>query len=83
MSDSNFIRELNKCFIGSFFEIPEQKEVLNPKLRDWINFFRKYGGRKFKYVLHLLNIRQLKWVRWRYKLKGRTGKIIEKLKVVL
>jgi len=57
----------------------ELAEELNPKLRGWINFFGKYGGRKFKYVLHLLNTRLFKWVRWRYKLKGRTGKIIEKL----
>ncbi len=58
----------------------ELAEELKPKLRSWINYYGKYGGRKFKYVLHLLNIRLLKWVRWRYKLKGRTGKIIEKLK---
>lgn len=59
----------------------ELAEELNPKLRGWINYYGKYGGRKFKYVLNLLNIRLLKWVRWRYKLKGRTGKIIEKLKL--
>ncbi|MCH7505490.1 hypothetical protein IID04_07675, partial [PVC group bacterium] len=55
-------------------------EGLNPKLRGWISCFGKYGGAKFKHVLHLLNIRLYKWVRWRYKLRGRTGMIIEKVK---
>lgn len=56
-------------------------EELNPKLRGWINYYGKYGGRKFDYVLHLLNISLSKWVRWRYKLRGMAGKIIEKLKM--
>jgi group II intron reverse transcriptase/maturase len=53
---------------------------LNPKLRGWISYYGKYGGSKFRYILHILNTRLHKWVRWRYKLKGRPGKIIEKLK---
>lgn len=59
--------------------IEQLARELNPKLRGWISYYRSYGGSKFKYILHLLNIRLLKWVRWRHKLRGRTGKIIDKM----
>ena len=52
---------------------------LNPKLQGWISYYRNHGGNKFKYMLHLLNIRLLKWVRWRHKLKGSVGKVISKM----
>ena len=59
--------------------IEQLAQELNPKLQGWISYYRSFGGGKFKYILHLLNIRLLKWVRWRYKLQGRTGKIISKM----
>ena len=59
--------------------IEQLAQELNPKLQGWISYYRRYGGSKFRYILHLLNIRLLKWVRWRHKLRGRTGKIIDKM----
>lgn len=60
--------------------LSELAEELNPKIRGWINYFGRYGGNRFNYVLHLLNIRLCKWVKWRYKLRGRTGRVIGKMK---
>jgi RNA-directed DNA polymerase len=59
--------------------IRELADLLNPKVRGWINYYSRYGGGKFKYLLHLLNIRLCKWVKWRYKLRFRTGKMISKM----
>lgn len=77
------VSELRKMRIhrrtGSTVEV--LAKALNPKLRGWISYYGRYGGRKFRYVLHLLNIRLLKWVRWRHKLEGRIGKMIDKMLV--
>lgn len=60
--------------------LPQLAEELNPKLQGWINYFGRYGGSRFSFVLHRLNIRLCKWVRWRYKLRGSPRRVILKLK---
>jgi len=47
--------------------IEEIAGLLNPKLRGWINYYGKFRKARFKYFLHNLNIRLLKWIRNKYK----------------
>lgn len=37
--------------------------TLNPKIRDWINYYGKFRKAGLRYFLHNLNVRLLKWVR--------------------
>jgi len=47
--------------------IEEIAEMLNPKLRGWINYYGKFRRDSLKHFLHRLNVRLLKWIRNKYK----------------
>jgi len=47
--------------------IEEMAEMLNPKLRGWINYYGKFRRNSLKHFLHRLNVRLLKWIRNKYK----------------
>ena len=80
-SASRVLAELRRMGIHrkTGFTIEQLAKELNPKLRGWMSYYGKYGGNRFNHVLHRLNTRLMKWVRWRHKLRFRTGKIIDKL----
>ena len=43
---------------------------LNSKLRGWINYFGLYGKRALRRTLSCLDIRLIKWLKAKYKIKG-------------
>lgn len=62
-------REVRRMRIHLWTEVGIEKiaEMLNPKLRGWINYYGKFRKSGLKYFLFSLNVRLLKWIRNKYK----------------
>lgn len=80
-TSKRIIAELRRMQIHkrTWMGIEQLAHELNPKLQGFISYYRIHGGNKLKCILHLHNIRLLKWVRWRHKLKSSVGKVIGKM----
>ncbi len=63
------VREVRKMKIHRWTKvsIEDIARTLNPKVRGWINYYGVYRKNRFKWFLHRLNVRLLKWVRNKYK----------------
>ena len=74
-TSKRIIAELRRMQIHmlTWMSIKQLTHELNPKPQGFISYYRIHGGNKFKCILHLHNIRLLKWVRWRHKLKSSVG----------
>ncbi len=58
-------------------------EVLNPKLRGWINYYGKFRKSDMDYLWSSLNLRLIKWARRKYKrFKGSTRQAADWLRGV-
>jgi hypothetical protein len=63
------VREVRRMRIYLRTEVGIEKiaEMLNPKLRGWINYYGKFRKSGLKYFFFNLNVRLLKWIRNKYK----------------
>lgn len=63
------VREVRRMRIHLWTEVGIEKiaEMLNPKLRGWINYYGKFRKSGLKHFLFSLNVRLLKWIRNKYK----------------
>ncbi|MBC8359321.1 MAG: hypothetical protein H8E54_10325 [Candidatus Aminicenantes bacterium] len=63
------VRELRKMKIHrrTKMSIEDIAEMINPKVRGWINYYGRYRKRILKQIFHNLNVRLLKWIRNKYK----------------
>lgn len=63
------VREIRrfKFQMWSSHGIEDIANELNPKLRGWINYYGKFRRSALRPCFHRLNVRLLKWVRFKYK----------------
>lgn len=63
------VREIRRMRIHRWtgMRIEEIANLLNLKVRGWIWYYGRYRKARFKYFLHSLNVRLLKWIRNKYK----------------
>ena len=73
------IREL-KAWKTTQMEITELADLLNGKLRGWINYYGKYSKRTLRVNLIKIDLRLIKWIGKKYKLGYR--KSSRKLQVI-
>jgi RNA-directed DNA polymerase len=68
-SMSRIGEELQKLNIQRWVDIPLIKiaEVLNPKIRGWINYYSKFRKSELRKLFRVLNHRLSKWVRNKYR----------------
>ena len=62
----NEIRRM-KVHLRIDMSIKEIAELINPKVRGWINYYGKFGKRSLSSFLFSLNRRIIKWIRFKYK----------------
>ena len=69
MALKKIVRELRKMKIHrrTKMSIEDIAEMINPKVRGWINYYGRYRKRILKQIFHNLNVRLLKWIRNKYK----------------
>jgi RNA-directed DNA polymerase len=62
-------------------EISDIATLLNSRLRGWINYFGIYGKRALRNTINLVDIRLLRWLMKKHKLRG-IRKAMDKLSII-